>query len=96
MDASHRGESVKNRHTIIVSSPIVRDRKMFLTLFCEEWNKDLCFYYPLYNVDNKNLMVHILWKLSGDNNYVIKTTAEFDLKEKDYTKLIIKKWNFYE
>lgn len=67
---------------------------MMVSLSIADWNKDLCFYYPVEHIDNKSLYLHVLWKLSGDDKYVIFATAEADTEQKEYSRLKLQNWDF--
>jgi len=83
-----------SRHTIIISNPVVRNGCMFLSLFIHDWNKDLCFYYPLNLIDNKKLLFHVMWKLSGDSGLKIHATADLIISAREGSDLCLKNWSF--
>jgi hypothetical protein len=85
---------MQNRYLVQLSHPRVKDREMLVAVCIEKWNKDLCFYYPVDNIDNKILYAHILWKFSGDTEYVVYATAEADIEQADYNNLNLCKWDF--
>lgn len=87
-------DSLLTRHDIIISKPIVRNGKMFVTILCKDWDKDLGFLYNIDLIDNKKLYCHIVWKLSIYENYCIYASALLNLNEKDATKLFLTDWRF--
>lgn len=67
---------------------------MFLSLFIHDWNKDLCFYYPLNSIDNKKLLFHVMWKLSGDSDMKIAAEADMNVHAIEDKDLCLKNWSF--
>jgi hypothetical protein len=88
-------ESEKPKYyEVLISNPRVDNGKMLVALNIKEWDEYFCFYYPLDNIDHYQLMVHIIWKLSGDDQYIIKAKAQMDIHQKDPINLNIRNWNF--
>lgn len=85
---------MSNRYSVIISNPRVVNREMLVSLSITDWNKDLCFYYPVERIDNKALFAHVIWKLSGDDRYIIWATAEADINQKDFGLLELHNWDF--
>jgi len=81
-------------HEIIISHPRVDNGKMLISLSIKDWDEYLCFYYPVNSIDHYVLMVHVIWKLSGDDQYIIKARAQLDIHQKDPEKLNLRNWNF--
>lgn len=80
-------------YKITISNPIVRNGKMLLSISIPDVYQDACFFYPLHDIDNKNLMVHVMWKLSGDPSYSVKAEGEVE-ENCDLGKVKIKNWRF--
>jgi hypothetical protein len=78
---------------IHISAPIVRSGKMFLSLHVAEVSKEANFFYPLNDVDNKLLMLHIMWKFSGDPNYAMKALAQV-VDSSNMQNVKLKNWEF--
>lgn len=81
-------------HEIIISHPRVDNGKMLVSLNIKDWDEYFCFYYPVNSIDHYGLMVHVIWKLSGDDQYIIRARARLDIDEKDPEKLNLRNWNF--
>ena len=81
-------------HEVLISNPRVDSGKMLITLNIKDWDQYFCFYYPVNSIDHYPLMVHVIWKLSGDDQYIIKAKAQLDILEKDPEKLNLRNWNF--
>ena len=67
---------------------------MLVELSIKQWNKDLRFFYPVKSIDHFHLMAHVIWKLSGDEQCIIKAKAQLDIDQTDYLLLNIKNWSF--
>jgi hypothetical protein len=81
-------------HEILISNPRVDKGKMLIVLNIKDWDEHFCFYYPVSSIDHYHLMVHVIWKLSGDDQYIIRARAHMDIDQRDPEKLNIRNWNF--
>lgn len=84
------------RHMAVFSNPIVRNETMFLTVMIKDWNEELCFFYPLNMIDNNKLLFHVMWKMSGDNQYEIKALVDANINASDAEQLNLQNWGFYD
>ena len=84
----------EDRHLILISNPRVDDGKMLVMLSIADWSKDQCFYYPLECIDCRAVMIHVMWKLSGDVQYIIRTSAKMDISNKNFDNLNLHDWKF--
>ena len=82
------------RHAVDVSYPRVTDGHMLVTVSIKDWNERLSFYYPVEKIDNKEVMVHCMWKFGGDVAWLIHLSAEADIDAKDPKKLNLREWRF--
>ena len=82
------------RLLVIISHPRVENSEMLLTLNIKDWDEYYSFFYPLKDIDNYQLMVHIMFKLSADPNRELLATAEMNINEKNPLKLNLSKWKF--
>lgn len=87
-------ENEQKYHEILISNPRVDDAKMLVSLNIKDWDEFFCFYYPVSSIDNYHLMVHVIWKLSGDDKYVVKAKAKMNIDERDISLLNIRNWDF--
>lgn len=82
------------RHLVLISKPRVDNCKMLVMLNIRDWDQSHGFYYPLENIDCKAVMIHVMWKLSGDESQVITTSAEMDILSKNCEHLNLRNWRF--
>ena len=85
---------MSNRYQVTISNPRVVDREMLVAVSIADWSKDVCFYYPVEDIDNKSLFMHVIWKLSGDDKYMICATVEADIDQAEYSRLKLRNWDF--
>jgi hypothetical protein len=72
----------------------VDNRRMQVMLNIRDWDEYCCFYYPLEDIDCRAVMIHVMWKLSGDASYIIRASAEMDIQNRDFEKLHLRNWRF--
>ena len=79
---------------IVLSHPRVWERKMMLTTLVKSWNDSWCFYTCLSDIDSEAVRLHVMWKMSGDPDYVIKLRAACNLSAKTPEDLNLHDWRF--
>jgi len=87
---------MSTRFLIEMSHPRIVNHEMLVATFIRDWNKDQCFYYPVYQIDNKALMTHVLLKFSGDESVTVFARANINSDTKDFEKLQLKNWDFIQ
>jgi hypothetical protein len=83
-----------SRHVAVLSNPLVRNGAMYISVFIEDWSRDLCFFFPLNSIDNKKLLFHLMWKFSGDPGLEIKAEVMADIMATSPNELRLSDWNF--
>ncbi len=89
-----RFESDGEHHLIVLSHPRVWERKMLLTSLLKDWDEYLCFFTNLDDIDSEAVKMHVLWKMSGDPNYVIKLKVKYNQFAKTFEQLNLYDWRF--
>lgn len=87
---------MSSRHLVLVSNPRVDHGNMLVMLNIQDWDKYHCFFFPVEDIDCRAVKIHIMWKLSGDPNYVVQVSADMDIEQKDIEKLNLRNWRFCE
>lgn len=80
--------------TVILTDPKVGNGKMLLVTSIPDWNADLSFFTDLDYIDSPNVRLHIMWKMSGDNGYVIQLKVQGNWAAKNYSDLGLHTWRF--
>lgn len=87
-------DATKDFRTVILTDPKVGNGRMLLVTSIPSWNKDLSFFTDLDSIDNANVRLHIMWKMSGDSGYVIQLKVQGKWTANSYSDLGLHAWRF--